>query len=100
MVLAAELSGVSRTVVALPKGGGALQGIGETFRADPHSGTYQVTVPIDVPRGRGTQIPRLVLSYNSAAGSGPFGLGWSLVVPAITRSTRKGIPEYGDTDEF
>ncbi len=84
----------------LPKGGGALQGMGETFQANPQSGTYQVSVPVDVPEGRHGLTPGLVLTYSSGAGNGPFGLGWSLPIPAVIRSTRKGIPHYGDRDEY
>ena len=33
------------------------------------------------------------------SGNGPFGFGWSLSVPAITRKTDKGLPQYLDGDE-
>ena len=34
------------------------------------------------------------LSYDSGAGSGPFGFGWRLSLPAITHKTDKGLPLY------
>ena len=43
--------------------------------------------------------PQLALSYDSGTGNGPFGLGWSLSLPAITRRTDKGLPKYQDGDE-
>ena len=42
---------------------------------------------------------RLQLAYDSGSGNGPFGFGWSLGLPAITRKTDKGLPLYCDGDE-
>ena len=36
-------------IISLPKGGGAVRGIGETFTVDPHTGTGNHSVPIAVP---------------------------------------------------
>jgi hypothetical protein len=36
----------------------------------------------------------LSLSYSSSRGHGPFGLGWSLGVPSISRKTDRGWPRY------
>src|SRR5207249_2436097 len=41
----------------------------------------------------------LGLSYDSGAGNGPFGIGWSLSLPSITRKTDKGLPQYRDEQE-
>lgn len=84
---------------SLPKGGGAIQGIGEKFQANPVTGTASLTVPIPVTPGRGGFGPQLSLAYDSGAGNGPFGHGWSLSVPAITRKTVRGLPRYADHDE-
>ena len=86
---------VSQTI-SLPKGGGALHGIGEKFSADLFTGTANFTVPIDVPAGRNGFQPQLSLGYSSGSGNGPFGLGWNLSVPGIARKTSKGIPRYDD----
>jgi RHS repeat-associated protein len=85
--------------VSLPKGGGAIRGIGEKFAANPVTGTGSMTIPIAVSPGRSGFTPQLSLSYDSCAGNGPFGLGWSLSLPSITRKTEKGIPKYLDVDE-
>jgi len=83
----------------LPKGGGAIRGIGEKFTANPVTGTGSLSVPIAVSPGRSGFSPQLTLSYDSGAGNGPFGLGWALSLPSITRKTDKGLPQYDDVAE-
>src|SRR5947207_6149780 len=85
--------------ISLPKGGGAIRGIGEKFAANPVTGTGSMTVPIATSPGRSGFGPQLSLSYDSGAGNGPFGLGWNLSLPAITRKTDKGLPQYRDGEE-
>jgi RHS repeat-associated protein len=85
--------------VTLPKGGGAIRGIGEKFAANPVTGTGSMTVPIATSPGRAGFGPQLSLSYDSGAGNGPFGFGWTLAVPAVTRKTDKGLPLYRDAEE-
>jgi hypothetical protein len=85
--------------ISLPKGGGAIRGMGEKFAANPVTGTGSLTIPIATSPGRSGFGPQLSLSYDSGAGNGPFGLGWSLVLPAITRKTDKGLPRYRDAEE-
>jgi len=43
--------------------------------------------------------PQLSLSYDSGAGNGPFGLGWSLNLPGVSRKTDQGLPRYEDAVE-
>ena len=85
--------------VALPKGGGAIQGIGEKFDVNPITGTGALSIPIAVSPGRSGFSPQLSLSYDSGAGNSPFGLGWNLGVPSITRKTQKGLPQYRDAED-
>jgi RHS repeat-associated protein len=85
--------------ISLPKGGGAIRGIGEKFAANPVTGTGSMTVPIYSSPGRSGFGPQLSLSYDSGAGNGPFGFGWSLSLPQITRKTDKGLPRYWDAEE-
>src|SRR5215469_4998218 len=88
-------------VISLPKGGGALSGIGETFQPDLHTGTGNLTIPLEVPAGRNGLQPSLGLSYSTGNPNGPFGLGWNLPVPGVRRRTDKGIPRYDpDLDTF
>jgi len=85
--------------IPLPKGGGAIRGIGEKFAANPVTGTGSLSVPIATSPGRFDFGPQLALSYNSGAGNGPFGFGWNLSLPAITRKTDKGLPQYREGHE-
>src|SRR5262249_133398 len=90
-------SAQSPPTISLPKGGGAIPGIGAKFAANPVRGTGSMSVPIATSPGRSGFGPQLSLSYDSGAGNGPFGFGWSLSLPSITRKTDKGLPQYLDT---
>ncbi|MEQ4720640.1 SpvB/TcaC N-terminal domain-containing protein [Nonomuraea sp. B19D2] len=85
--------------VTLPKGGGAIRGIGEKFNVSAATGTGTLTVPVVTSPGRAGFGAQLALSYDSGRGNGPLGFGWSLGVPAITRKTDKGLPRYRDAQE-
>jgi hypothetical protein len=89
----------SAPTVTLPKGGGAIRGIGEKFAANPVTGTGSLSVPIATSPSRSDFGPQLALSYDSGSGNGPFGFGWNLPIPTITRKTDKGLPQYRDADE-
>ena len=86
--------------VTLPKSGGAIRGMGEKFAANPATGTGSMTVPITTSPGRSGFGPQLALSYDSGRGNGPFGVGWALSSPAVTRRTDKGLPRYDASDVF
>lgn len=90
---------VQPPAISLPKGGGAIRGMGEKFAANPVTGTGAMTVPIATSPGRSGFGPQLSLSYDSGSGNGPFGFGWSLSLPSITRKTDKGLPLYRDAVE-
>jgi hypothetical protein len=90
---------ISAPSISLPKGGGAIRGIGEKFAANPVTGTGSMTVPIATSPGRSGLGPQLSLPYDSGAGNGPFGFGWSLSLPSITRKTDKGLAKYQDSVE-
>jgi len=92
-------SGVSEQVISLPTGGGAVEGIGETFSADLFTGTGNHSVPIAVPPGRNGFQPQLALSYSTGNGNGPFGMGWALSVPGVTRKSSDGVPRYASYDD-
>jgi virulence plasmid B protein len=65
-------------------------------------GTGPWAMPRALPCGEPPTIrlrPQLSLSHDSGSGNGPFGLGWSLSVPAITRKTDRGLPQYRDAEE-
>ncbi len=85
--------------INLPKGGGAIRGIDEKFAANPVTGAGALTIPIPTSQGRLGFDPQLNVSYDSSGGNGPFGFGWSLSLPSITRRTDKGLPRYADCEE-
>jgi RHS repeat-associated protein len=85
------------SVISLPKGGGAVTGLGETFSPDLFTGTGNFSVPLQLPAGRLGLEPQLTLGYSTGNGNGPFGLGWALSVPGISRKTSHGLPRYQDT---
>ena len=85
--------------ISLPKGGGAIRAIDEKFAANPVTGTGALTVSIATSKGRSGFGPQLSLSYDSSGSNGPFGFGWNLSLPSITRRTDKGLPRYADYEE-
>src|SRR5690606_10749645 len=56
-------------------------------------------IPIPITPGRNNFSPGLALSYNSGAGNGPVGLGWSLGLPSIQRKTDRKIPQYCESPD-
>lgn len=85
--------------ISLPKGGGAIRGIGEKFGSNPTTGTGSTSIPIATSPGRSGFGPNLSLTYDSGSGNGPFGFGWTLPLPEITRKSDKGLPRYRDKEE-
>ncbi|MEP7304386.1 MAG: SpvB/TcaC N-terminal domain-containing protein [Acidobacteriota bacterium] len=85
--------------VGLPKGGGALKGIDEKFSVNAVNGTAATSIPLPCTPGRAGAAPSLSLTYDSGGGNGPFGLGWSLTLPAIQRRTDKVLPRYEDAHD-
>ena len=90
---------VAAPSIAMPKGGGAIRGIGEKFAANPATGAGTTSIPLAMSPGRSGFAPQLTLSYDSATGNGPFGFGWSLSIPSIARKTDKGLPRYIDSGD-
>jgi len=85
--------------LSLPKGGGAIRGIGEKFAANPVDGSGKLTIPLRLSQSRSNFTPDLSLAYNSSSGNNAFGFGWSLSLPQVTRKTDKGLPQYQDAQE-
>src|SRR4051812_4355780 len=75
--------------VTMPKGGGAIRGMGEKFTVNAATGTGSMVIPIATSPGRGGVSPQLSLSYDSGSGNGIFGFGWSPAIPSIARKTDK-----------
>ena len=62
-------------------------------------GNGALTVPLAASPGRGGFGAQLALAYDSNAGNGPFGLGWSVGLASVTRKTDKGLPLYNDAQD-
>ena len=90
-------AGGSSPAISLPRGGGAIRGMGEKFSTNPVTGTGSLSVPVYASPERSGFGPQLSLTYDSGAGNGPF--GWGLSVPSITRKTDRGLPRYRDAEE-
>jgi RHS repeat-associated protein len=90
---------ISPPAISLPKGGGAVRGIGEKFSTNPATGTGSLSIPLPLSAGRSGFGPSLTLSYDSGNAHGPFGMGWTIGLPSITRKTDKGLPTYDDAGE-
>jgi hypothetical protein len=84
-----EKSALGANVISLPKGGGAVAGMGESFSPDLFTGTGNFSVPIAVPPGRNGLQPSLTLGYSTGSGNGPFGLGWNMGLPGVARKTTR-----------
>ena len=93
-------TGVSSTAISAPKGPGTIQGMGESFSAQPSTGISTFSVPFALPKARGGAQPSLSLGYSSSSGSGVAGVGWDVSVPFISRQTDRGTPSYNDQPSF
>ncbi|WP_052410229.1 SpvB/TcaC N-terminal domain-containing protein [Paenibacillus durus] len=85
--------------ISLPKGGGAIRGISEKFAANPVTGAASMAIPLAFSPGRSGFGPQISLQHDSGIGNGPFGFGWTLSIPSISRKTDKGLPRYQDAEE-
>lgn len=82
---------------SLPKGGGAIQSIGNGLGPVGTTGAASFELALPISPGRGFA-PGLTLGYSSSGGNSPFGIGWSRTPNAITRRTSTGVPAYTDDD--
>jgi len=84
---------------SLPKGGGAIKGMAQSFAADDFMGSASLSIPLPVSPCRGFE-PQLALAYNSRGGRSVFGHGFSLSLPSVSRLTSLGMPKYTLEDTF
>lgn len=64
------------------------------------TGDAAVSFPIVIPPGRLGMQPTLAVQYNSAAGNGWLGVGWSLELPSVEISTEFGVPAYDGAERY
>jgi RHS repeat-associated protein len=82
--------------LSLPRGGGAIRGLGEKLQIGDATGTASLSIPVALSPARNGFGPSLSLAYDSGRGNGLFGLGWGVAIPSIRRKTDKGLPRYRD----
>src|ERR1043166_8076525 len=70
---AADKSGVGPNTISLPKGPGAIEGLGESFQPHLNTGTAGSSMGLKLPPGTAGQTPSLGLSYEGGSGNGPVG---------------------------
>ncbi len=63
-------------------------------------GAVSLSYPIEIPPGRAGVQPQLGLSYSSNGGDGWVGIGWSLGLGSISRTTDYGQLYYDHRDVF
>ena len=85
--------------ISLPKGGGSISSLGETFKANSFNGSNNYSIPLPLPSSRGFN-PELSINYGSGSGNSEFGLGFSLSLPKISIRTQKKIPQYNQSDIY
>ena len=64
-----------------------------------NTGSAVTSIPISVPPGRKGIEPRLALNYNSTSRNGWIGVGWTLDMGAIQRSTKRGVDYTPDESD-
>ncbi|KAK0727685.1 virulence plasmid 65kDa B protein-domain-containing protein, partial [Lasiosphaeria miniovina] len=74
----------------------AIQQSASKLSVDAATGALSLGIPLVIPSGRDGFSPGLELVYDSNAGNGPFGVGWSLSLPSISRKTSRCVPRYRD----
>lgn len=80
---------------------GYLTGLNEKANVNSMMGSVRISVPIEIPSGRHGFTPQLQLLYDSNGGNGPFGLGWSLQAPRISRKVSCRLPQFDkEKDSF
>ncbi|WP_256081064.1 SpvB/TcaC N-terminal domain-containing protein [Massilia sp. YIM B04103] len=99
MTMPKQTETVKIAAPSLPKGGGAIQGMGEALGNVGMNGQASFSVPLPISPGRG-YAPALTLGYGSDGGNGVVGMGWQIAALSISRRTAKGVPRYGDEDQF
>ena len=92
----ADTSATLATAINIPRGPASIEGFGRAYDVNPASGLPSLRYALEVPPGRAGHEPDLALHYDAGNGTGVLGLGWSLGLPAIERSSRAGLPRDGD----
>jgi RHS repeat-associated protein len=85
--------------IAPPERNAGIRGIDESFRINPATGSASLSIPLTLTPGREGFGPSLALTYDSGAGQGLFGQGWTLDLPRVVRRTDHRLPCYRDATD-
>jgi RHS repeat-associated protein len=85
--------------ISLPKGGGAINGMGDHLQGNSFTGSASFSIPFPLTAARGFE-PSLSVVYSSGSGNGLCGMGGEISISGISRKTSNGIPRYDGTDIF
>jgi RHS repeat-associated protein len=89
---------LSSQTLKAPSGPASLKGLGESFSANPATGTGSYSVGIALPPG--FVVPSVSLTYSGGSGKGEVGVGFQLPTLQVYRMTDKGAPKFDETDRF
>jgi hypothetical protein len=100
-LLGLAVASQARADVNLPSSSGSSNLMfGGAAGPDQATGTMQHSVPLPLPRARGSWQPELSLAYSSASTDGEAGYGWGLAMPVIERRPRSGPIGIANTERF
>jgi Salmonella virulence plasmid 65kDa B protein len=81
-------SDAAQSIISLSKEDGAMNGMGEKFAPDPHTGTGNFTVPIAIQTGRDGFQPQLSLAYSTGNDHASRAAGTSFAQAAFVDTSR------------
>src|SRR5271166_2032250 len=94
-----DLSTSSLPIDGLPTLAAAVPALGTpnaVAEIDPSTGALRTAIVFQLPAARGAAQPALQLVYNSSAGTGVAGPGWSFSRPSVEREGAAGFPKFVD----
>jgi RHS repeat-associated protein len=91
-------SGVGENNRSNPGSGGGIRSIGDAFQPNLAMGGGSYKIPIELPAGPGGFAPKFDLVYDTGAGNGPFGQGWTGTVPFIERKRKSAFAPQTETE--
>jgi hypothetical protein len=64
------------------------------------NGTFEYSIPLKLPAARNGMLPQLSLNFNSRAGNGPFGIGWSVGGLSMITRCPKTLAQDGVVEDI
>lgn len=91
----------AQTQIPVQKLAAASSGVTAQDQVDGANGSFQQTIPIEVPPFFGIE-PKLALTYESKVGNGPLGMGWRVGGLSVIQraSPGRGAPTFDGNDVY